>query len=59
MSDNKKNDMKKHLIKEGYEVKGFSRKSGDWYYFKVHTFRSGTHTVKVKDGLFDFKIEKA
>ncbi|MCM3735416.1 hypothetical protein M3215_06190 [Bacillus cytotoxicus] len=59
MSDNKKNDMKKHLIKEGYEVKGFSRKSGDWYYFKVQTFRSGTHTVKVKDGLFDFKIEKA
>ncbi|WP_242308579.1 hypothetical protein [Bacillus cereus group sp. BfR-BA-01524] len=50
---------KEYLIQEGYEIKEYLRKNGDWYYFKVHTFWSGKHLVKVKDGVFGFRIEKA
>lgn len=59
MFGSKQDDVKEYLIKEGYEVKEYLRKNGDWYYFKVNTFRSGTHTVKVKDGVFGFRVEKA
>ncbi|QEL82840.1 hypothetical protein DN407_30935 (plasmid) [Bacillus sp. JAS24-2] len=57
-NDIKENDIKEYLIQEGYEIKEYLRKNGDWYHFKVHTFWSGTHLVKVKDGVFGFRIEK-
>ncbi|MEF7557405.1 hypothetical protein [Bacillus thuringiensis] len=61
MFGNKENEIKEYLIhiQEGYEIKEYLRKNGDWYYFKVHTFWSGKHLVKVKDGVFGFRIEKA
>ncbi|MFJ8221218.1 hypothetical protein [Bacillus cereus] len=59
MFGSKEDDIKEHLIKEGYEIKEYLRKNGDWYYFKVRNFWSGAHIVKVKDGLLGFKVEKA
>ncbi|WJE55823.1 hypothetical protein QRE66_30320 (plasmid) [Bacillus cereus] len=58
MFGSKQNDIQDHLIKKGYDIKEFLRKNGEWYYFKVQTFWSGTHTIKVKDGLFGLTIEK-
>ena len=58
MFGNTKNDIQNFLIKDGYDIKEFLRKNGEWYYFKVSTTWSGTHTVKVKEGLFGYTKEK-
>jgi hypothetical protein len=58
MLENKQNKIQNHLIKEGYDIKEFLKKNGEWYYFKVDTFWSGTHTIKAKDGFFGYDIQK-
>ncbi|WP_461672523.1 hypothetical protein [Priestia megaterium] len=58
MFSSKKDDIQDHLIKEGYDIKEFMNKNGDWHYFKVSTTWSGVHTVKVKDGFLGYDIQK-
>lgn len=58
MFGTKQDDIQDYLIKKGYDIKEFLRKNGEWYYFKVQTFWSGAHTIKVKDGFFGYTIEK-
>ncbi|MGM1034519.1 MAG: hypothetical protein ACQEXK_18880 [Bacillota bacterium] len=58
MFSSKKDDIQDHLIKEGYDIIEFMKKNGDGYYFKVSTTWSGVHTVKVKDGIFGYDIQK-
>lgn len=53
-----KNEIQDHLIKEGYDIKEFMNKNGDWYYFKVSTTWRGTHTIKVKEGFFGYDIQR-
>ncbi|MGR9527629.1 hypothetical protein ACSS31_28630 (plasmid) [Priestia megaterium] len=57
MFGDKKEQMRDHLVVNGYEVKEFISRDGDWYYFKVSTTWNGTHKVKVKDGLFGKEIK--
>ncbi|MES9670565.1 MULTISPECIES: hypothetical protein [Bacillus] len=58
MFGNTRNDIQNHLIKNGYDIKEFLRRNGEWYYFKVQNFWSGTHTIKVKDGILGFTIKE-
>ncbi|KRT87093.1 MULTISPECIES: hypothetical protein [Bacillus] len=58
MFGDKKKEIQEYLIKEGYDIKEFLKKNGDWYYFKVETFWSGVHTVKVKHGFFGYDKQK-
>ncbi|SFI12382.1 MULTISPECIES: hypothetical protein [unclassified Bacillus (in: firmicutes)] len=58
MFGNTRNEIQNYLIKEGYDIKEFLNKNGDWYYFKVETHWSGVHTIKVKEGFFGYTKEK-
>ena len=51
-------DIKDHLIKNGYDIEEFLNKNGEWYYFKVNTFWTGSHTIKVKSGFLGYDIQK-
>ncbi|PGQ88338.1 hypothetical protein [Priestia megaterium] len=46
------------IVKKDYEVLKFIRRDGDWYYFKVSSTWNGTETVKVKEGMFGWVLEK-
>ncbi|MED4068585.1 hypothetical protein [Priestia megaterium] len=59
MFGDKRNKARDYLIvKKDYEVLDFIRKDGDWYYFKVSSTWNGTETVKVKEGMFGWVLEK-
>jgi len=58
MFNDYKEEIQAYLIKEGYNIRKFLRKNGDWYYFKVNNICLGDHTVKVQSGFLGFLKER-
>lgn len=57
MFGDKRKEVEKYLIKQGYESFKFIEKNGDSYFYEVRNLWRGKHIIKVKDGLFGFNKE--
>lgn len=57
MFGNQIQEVTKYVIKEGYQDIYFLNKSVEQYHFEVRNFLHGKHTIKVKNGLLDWRKE--